>query len=141
MHKLNPHIVCVSYLPPHYIQQVYVLLEYEISDVYQVQLDYLENFPNLFSLWNSLVILVTLPFVNFVVLPCTQSWTMRERIGFGVALLSLSAVVTAYLEWCIFPLVSQHHQFLWLVLPIITVSLGEMLLFVTGEKQLCVCVF
>ena len=121
----------ILYVFPH--PQVYVLLEYKLSNVYQVKLDHLAHFPNISSLWNALVILIALPVVNFVVLPFIPSWTMRERMGIGVALIALSAILAAYLEWCVFPLVSQHHQFMWLLLPIVTVSLGEMLLFVTGK--------
>lgn len=122
---------------PTFSLQVSVLLEYQISSVYQVKLGYLEHIPDAFSLWNALIIMMALPIVNFVILPCFPSWTMRERIGVGVVLIALSAVLTAYLEWCIFPLVSQHHQLLWLVLPVFTVSIGEMLLFVTGEQHWC----
>ena len=128
---------CVSVLRvffPSTHRQVYVMLEYQISNVYQDKQDLLLLFPDVFTLWNSLALLIALPIVNFLVLPCVPSWTMRERMGFGVALIGLSAVITAYLEWCVFPLVSPHRQFLWLVLPIATISLGEMMLFVTGER-------
>ena len=109
------------------------MLEYQISNVYRVKHD----LPNVFILWNILTIIIALPILNFVVLPCVPSSTMRERIGFGVSLITLSAVISVYLEWCVLPTVSHEHQFLWLLLPTVCVSLGEVLLFVTGEMNMC----
>ena len=116
---------------------MYILLEYQVTNIY-----HLENFPDLFTVWNSLTIIIAAPIVNFFIVPCLPSWTMRERVGLGVALIALSALLAAYLEWCVFPLVGTHRQFLWLILPIVTVSLGEMMLFITGETVcvLCACV-
>lgn len=109
--------------------QVYSMLAYQVGTVYKVQLSLL---PNVFTLWNVTTILLVLPILNFVIIPCTPSSTMRERIGFGVAFITLSSVVAAYLEWCVLPNVSSQHQFLWLLLPTVCVSVGEVLLFVPG---------
>ena len=109
------------------------MLEYKVATIYKVNLDFFLLFPDLFVLWNIVTIMVALPILNFIVLPCIPSSTMRERIGFGVALVALSAVLSAYLEWCVLSDVSSLHKFLWLILPSVCVSLGEVLLFVTSE--------
>ena len=111
------------------------MLEFQISNVYQMKLDLGLSFlfPNIFSLWNTVTIMLALPVVNFVVLPCTPLSNMRERIGFGMTFILLSAVLMAYLEWGMLPLVPPGHQYLCLVLPAVCLSLGEIMLFVTGE--------
>ena len=113
------------------------MLEYQLSNVYKVKPDFFYLPPNVFSLWNAVTLMMALPIMNFVVLPCTPSSTMRERIGFGVSLIILSAVLSTYVEWCVLPDVSRENKFLWLVLPTVCVSLGEVMLFVTGE-MLCI---
>ena len=102
------------------------MLEYHI-DVVEPEL------PDVFILCNIVTILIALPIFNFVFLPCIPSSNMRERVGFGVSLIILSSVLSAYLEWCVLPGVSPQHKLLCLLLPTVCVSLGELLLFVTGE--------
>ena len=110
------------------------MLRYQISNVYQVK----PHFPDIFTLWNILTIIIALPILNFIILPCIPSSTMRERIGFGVSFIALSAMISVYLEWCVLPNASHQHQFLWLLLPTVCVSLGEMMLFVTGDVNVCI---
>ena len=88
---------------------------------------------NIFILWNLISILVALPLLNFLVVPCIPSSTMRERIGFGVAFITLSSVIAAFLEWCVVHDMSQGLQLLWLLIPSVCLSFGEVLLFVTGK--------
>lgn len=108
------------------------MLEFRITNIYKVEPDVYLLLSDVFSLWNIVTIMIALPVLNFIILPCIPSSIMRERIGFGVSLIALSAVLLAYLEWCVLPDISPQHKFLWLLLPSVCVSLGEALLFVTG---------
>lgn len=113
------------------------MLEYQLSHIYETKPDLFYLFPDVVSLWNAVTIMLALPIMNFVILPCIPTSTMRERIGFGVALIILSAVLATYIDWCVLPDVSrENNKFLWLALPTVCVSLGEVMLFVNG-KILC----
>ena len=112
------------------------MLDYHISNIDVVEPELFLLFPDIFILCNNVTILIALPILNFVFLPrisSSNSANMRERIGFGVALIILSSVLSTYLEWCVLPGVSPQHRLLCLLLPTVCVSLGELLLFVTGE--------
>ena len=108
------------------------MLQYQVSNIYKVEFDLFLFFPYMFVLWNGVIIMLILPVLNFIIVPCLPSSTIRERMGFGCALIALSAGISAYLEWLVFPDVSPQHKFLWLILPTVFVSVGEALLFVAG---------
>ena len=122
------------------VVQIYAMLPYQlnylasnITDLsYQGFLD-----SNLFQLINISSILIALPILNHVILVCFPNTNIRVRLGLGVLLVCLSAVLAGFLQWSFNfrhkENIDYVQQLLWLVLPSIVDSIGEMLVFVTGE--------
>ena len=90
--------------------------------------------PNLVSLCNELIILFCLPIVNHIILPCAHlaaTNNMKIRIGFGVCLNTIATISAAVLEGTT-EANSFEYRLVWLLLPIVLVSVAEMLVVVTG---------
>lgn len=109
------------------------MLEYQMGNIYRIRSDLLLLFPDVFSLWNIVTVMILLPIFNYLILPCAPLSSMRVRIGFGVTFIFFSAVIAAYLEWCVLPLISPDRHYIWQLLPTLSLSLGEMMVFVTGK--------
>lgn len=84
--------------------------------------------PNLMRICNIVTILICLPIMNHLIVPCLQSTiNMKHYIGFGIVLNLGAVIVSIWLEW--FP---RTNRLLWLLLPAVLLSMGEMFVAVTG---------
>lgn len=84
--------------------------------------------PYLLRICNIVTILICLPIMNHLIVPCLQSIiNMKHYIGFGIVLNLGAAIASIWLEW--FP---RTNRLLWLLLPAVLLSMGEMFVFVTG---------
>ena len=60
----------------------------------------LENdvYPNIFTGINVIVVLLTLPVINFIVIPCAPKLTIRSRIAIGLILYLIGNVTTVIIH-------------------------------------------
>ena len=84
--------------------------------------------PYLLRICNIVTILICLPIMNHLIVPCLQSIiNMKHYIGFGIVLNLGAVIASIWLEW--FP---RTNHLLWLLLPAVLLSVGEMFVAVTG---------
>ena len=94
-------------------------------------------FPTLYPMFDAVMVLVYLPLLNHLILPCFPFTTMKERLGIGVGVNIIASAIAALLEWLTQQLdVSSEHKLLWLLIPVALLALTELLIFVTGELVL-----
>ena len=101
-------------------------LSIEDSPFGQYNVHYLQNmvFPNVYLFLNTVTIILTLPLVNHLLVPCVTSMTIRERMGIGMAINFVALGCAAYLEWVVAD-ATQLHQALWFILPSVLLSVQE----------------
>ena len=88
---------------------------------------------NVIWIINTGVISIALPVINHLLIPLQPTINMRLKIGIGFLLHVLSFGVAGFIQW------RQHHlapqQFFYLmVLPMILLSIGETVVFVSSES-------
>lgn len=116
-----------------FFTQTYAMLQYQLKSLASniTKISHHAFFDaNLFELINSVSILIALPILNHVILVCLPNTNIRIRLGLGVLFVFLSAAIAGFLEWSFS--VDDLQRLLWLVLPTIVLSVGEMLVFATG---------
>ncbi len=86
---------------------------------------------DLFSLVENSLILITIVFLNHVVLPFMPGMSMKRRLGVGVLFFLLSALLGTLLK-AEPSNIHSDRKFLWMLMPIVLYAIGEMLVFVTG---------
>ena len=117
---------------------MFVMLTYQIkimlSNVTETNAHNKEYlFPNVYILWDTLIVLLCLPIVNYFVIPyIPPSLNMKKRIGFGM-LLNIGAVISAAVLEKVTYQHTPEYRLLWLMLPALLLSCGELLVFVTGK--------
>jgi len=85
--------------------------------------------PNLLRLCNIVTILICLPILNHLVVPCLQNAvSMKHHIGLGVFLNLCALIASICLEQS-----QLTKQLPWLILPAVLLSIGEMLVVATGK--------
>ena len=85
--------------------------------------------PNFLRLCNIVTILICLPILNHLVVPCLQNAvSMKHHIGLGV-FLNLGAVIASICLELFLP----PNRLPWLLLPAVLISIGEVLVFATGK--------
>ena len=89
---------------------------------------------NVMWIINTGIISITLPIINHLLIPIQPTINMRLKIGIGYLLHVLSFGVAGLIQW------RQHHlthqQFFYLmVLPMILLSIGETVVFVSSESS------
>ncbi len=90
-------------------------------------------YPNLYSVYDVLVVMVSVLLVNYLVLPyLPPSLNMKRRLGCGI-LLNIAALLAAALLAGLTLNNSVEQRLLWLLIPATLSALGEMVIFVTGE--------
>ena len=89
-------------------------------------------FPNVYPIINTLSLIVFLPLVNHLMVPCIPSMTIRGKIGLGMGIAVLSLGLGALLEWAVAN-ASSLHKALWFTIPIILLALPEVFVFVSGK--------
>ena len=88
-------------------------------------------FPTLYTIFDAVSVLVYLPLINHLVLPCFPSLSMKKRLGIGSLVNIITLISAAYLQWGTGAFDSKH-VLLWFLIPGALLPLGEMLTFVTG---------
>lgn len=109
--------------------QAYVMISYQMSN-FSNSLSVIPGYvaPNLMRICNIVTILICLPIMNHLIVPCLQSAiNMKHYIGFGIVLNLGAVIASIWLEW--FP---QPNRLLLLLLPAVLLSMGEMFVAVTG---------
>ena len=88
--------------------------------------------PNIYAFLNTLSLMVFLPLVNHLLVPCVPSLTIRGKIaiGFVITILSLSLILV--LEFTLSKQ-SALQRFLWYAVPSILLTLPEVLVLVSGK--------
>ena len=89
-------------------------------------------FPTLYTIFDALCVLIYLPLINHLVLPCFPSLSMKKRLGIGSFINIVTLISAAYVQWGTSASDSKHIL-LWLLIPGALLPLGELLIFVTGE--------
>ena len=89
-------------------------------------------FPNVYPIINTLSLIVFLPLVNHLMVPCIPSMTIRGKIGLGMGIAVLSLGLGALLEWALAN-ASSLHKALWFTMPIILLAIPEVFVFVSGK--------
>ena len=111
------------------------MLSYRLNETLSASIDnpnlHTILFPNLYGLLNTMTIVLALPLVSHILVPCVPSMTMRERIGIGMAISTVALGCAAYLEWAVAD-VTPLHQALWFILPSIILSVQEAFTVVSG---------
>ena len=107
------------------------MLSYEIGNLFKhvTQIN-TELFFNVFTLCNILTIMLFLPILNHLIIPCFPTLSMKARVGFGVALNTFAVVVAAIVEGCVHK-ESFERQLLWLLLPSTLLAIAEVLVSLT----------
>ena len=88
---------------------------------------------DLFSIIENGLIILLIPVLNHVILPCIPGPSMKRRIGVGVFFSLLSVALWTVLDW------NSHTKIklLRIIFPTALLGIGEMLVFITGEKVKC----
>ena len=91
-------------------------------------------YPNAFTTLNSLFVLLSIPGINFCVIPCFPKLTIRVRIGIGLLLYCVGMVIIISIHAFSPNSYRQvRHSEIWcLLLPIIIFSVAETLTVVSG---------
>ena len=118
--------------------QVLVMMSYQVSNLAETITrptnikfhNYV--FPILYTIFDALIVLICLPLINNLILPCFPSLSMKKRLGFGLLLNIATSVSAAYVQWGTGDLDSEHIL-LWLLIPGTLLSVGELFIFVTGK--------
>ncbi len=77
------------------------------------------------------VILLFIPILNHMILPCVPGASIKRRIGVGVFFLFLAAALSTVVDWQL-----QHihsNPVVWQMIPIVFFAVGEALIFVSGS--------
>ena len=93
-------------------------------------------FPSLYPTFDAVMVLLYLPLLNHLVLPCCPYTSMKQRLGIGVAVNIIASVAAALLQWLTEHLPSRlslEHKLVYLLIPLALLALTELLIFVTGE--------
>ena len=88
--------------------------------------------PNVYPIINTLSLIVFLPLVNHLMVPCIPSMTIRGKIGLGMGIAVLSLGLGALLEWAV-ENASPLSKALWFTIPSILLTLPEVFVFVSGK--------
>lgn len=87
-----------------------------------------------FELLNNIVIILFIPLLNNVLLPCVPGASIKRRVGVGVFFFLLSTVVGTVIFWRA-NTTDLSTPLLWLTIPILVMSLGDALVFISGKKH------
>ena len=83
---------------------------------------------DLFTIIENGLIVLLIPVLNHVILPCIPGPSMKRRIGVGVFFFLLSVALWTFLD-C-----NGHTKTRIIFFPTALLGIGEMLVFITGEK-------
>ena len=84
---------------------------------------------------NNILVILILPVVNFIVIPCFPKLTIRARMGIGLALYctgSLTVVATHAVPFLQNRDKVSGHELGWLAIPMLIFALAEVLTTVSG---------
>ena len=90
---------------------------------------------NIISVINAGTIILALPIINHILIPLWPTVNMKLKLGVGFFVHVLSFVFAGFIQWRAATL-TQQQFFYWMILPTILLSLGENVVFVTGEPKL-----
>ena len=88
--------------------------------------------PSFYNLLESGLVLMFIPVLNHLLLPCIPTASMKRRIGVGALFFLLSAAL-GFLVNIKMNSISDSLQLFWLSTPIILFAIADTLLFVSGE--------
>ena len=91
--------------------------------------------PNIFQFINTLSLVLAIPLVNHILIPCVSSMSMKEKLGIGSAINIVAITTGAYLEWAISDDRALYKGLL-LIIPSIIISIQEAFGFVSGQCNL-----
>ena len=90
--------------------------------------------PNIFPFINTFSLILAIPLVNHILIPCVSSMSMKEKLGIGSAINIVAITAGAYLEWVIIDIDDRAlYKGLLLIFPSIIISIQEAFGFVTGQ--------
>lgn len=92
--------------------------------------------PNVYPILNTVSMIVFLPIVNHVLVPCIPSMTIRSKMTIGLVIAVLSLAIGALLEYTMSNK-SPLHKALWFIIPSILLTLPEVFVFVSGIIIMC----
>ena len=87
---------------------------------------------NIIYIINSGTILLALPLINHILIPLRPTVSMKLRLGIGFFVHVLSFGIAGFIQWREATL-SQEQFFYWMIFPTVVLSLGENIVFVSGE--------
>ena len=115
----------------HFIVQAYAMISFQMNNygsnstvgvIHRLA-------PNLLRLCNIVTILICLPILNHLVVPCLQNAvSMKHHIGLGVFLNLCALIASIFLEQFV-----KTDRLPWLLLPAVLLSIGEVLVVATGK--------
>ena len=94
---------------------------------------------NAYSFVDDGVILLFIPFLNHVILPCVPGASMKRRIGVGVFFLLLSTAMATIVQWQLHHIHSHHMRLFWQFMPIVLFAVAEALIFISGINGIGRC--
>ena len=89
-------------------------------------------FPALYNIFDGFSVLIYLPLINNLIIPCFPLTSIKKRLGFGSLVHIVALISAVYVQWGTGTLDSEH-TLLWLLIPGALLPLFEVLIFVTGE--------
>ena len=96
-------------------------------------------FPNAYMMVNAGLVLLSIPIINYCLVPCLPKLTIRARLGMGLALYCVGSVTIIVIHAVNvrdeFNTTAVKVQFYFLILPIAIYSFAESLTIVSSEGQ------
>ena len=124
-------LILINFLSPFFpLVQALVMISFQMNNYGKNSTNPVLHHlaPNLLDLSNIVTILICLPIMNHLVVPCLQNAvSMKHHIGLGVILNLGTLIASICLEW-----LQPANRLPWLLLPAVLLSIGEMLVFATG---------
>ena len=95
-------------------------------------------YPNIYWAVNTITIILTIPVVNFLFIPCFPKLTIRARIGIGLVLYTVASVVLMIIHGIPLASEGQHSivsraQLVCLLIPASIVALAEVFTVISGK--------
>ena len=96
-------------------------------------------YPNIYWAVNTITIILTVPLVNFLFIPCFPKLTIRARIGIGLVLYCIGSVVLMIIHGIPLASEDQHSivsraQLVCLLIPASIVALAEVFTVISGKR-------
>ena len=97
-------------------------------------------YPNIYFAVNNITIILTIPLVNFLFIPCFPKLTIRARIGIGLVIYCIGSVVLVIIHAVPLASEGQHSivsraQLACLLIPTSIIALAEVFTVISGKNM------